>query len=78
MATDAIYKERRSDWSHQVSAMGQLDGCSVTRPFLSAKGVSCETSWQQLELKTSQSFFRETHTQENLSPELCCSETCQL
>ena len=21
----------------------QLDGCSVTRPFLSAKGVTCET-----------------------------------
>ena len=21
----------------------QLDGCSVTRPFLSAKGVACET-----------------------------------
>ena len=23
---------------------GQLDGCSVTRPLLSPKGVACETS----------------------------------
>ena len=44
MTTDAIYKERGSDWSHQVSAVRQLNGCSVTRPFLSAKGVACKTT----------------------------------
>ena len=24
----------------------QLDGCSMTRPFLSVKGVACKTPWQ--------------------------------
>ena len=31
-----IYEECRSDWSHQFSAVQQLDGCSMTRPFLYA------------------------------------------
>ena len=43
MTKDAIYEERESDWSHEVSAVGTLDGCRVTRPFLSAKGEACET-----------------------------------
>ena len=44
MTMDAIYKERESDRSHQVSTVvwWQLDGCSMTRPFLSVKG------WSQL------------------------------
>ena len=45
MATDAIHKERGSHWSWQhfnILLWRQLDGCSVTRPFLSAKGVACE------------------------------------
>ena len=35
MTTDVIYEERGSDWSQQDLVVGQLDGCSVTRPFLS-------------------------------------------
>jgi len=45
MTMDAIYKECRSDWSHQVSAVGttQWLQCDQTLP-LSAKGVACETT----------------------------------
>ena len=41
---DAIYEERGSDWSHQVSAMvtTQWLQCDQTLP-LSANGVACET-----------------------------------
>ena len=39
MTTDAIYEERGSDWSYQVSVVRQLDGYSVTRPFLSLRRV---------------------------------------
>ena len=28
---------------------GQFDGCSVTRPFLSTKGVACETTGREEE-----------------------------
>jgi len=43
MTMDAIYEEHGSDGSHQFSVVGQLDGCSVTRPFLSVKDMACET-----------------------------------
>ena len=33
LTTSVIYEECRSDWSHQFSAVQQLDGCSMTRPF---------------------------------------------
>ena len=44
MTTDAIYEERRSHWSLQVSAMAitRWLQCDQTLP-LSAKGVACET-----------------------------------
>ena len=44
MTTDAIYKERGSDWSHQVSSVGTTRWlqCDQTLP-LSAKGVACES-----------------------------------
>jgi len=44
MTTDAIYKERGPDWSHQVSAVGTSRWlqCDQNVP-LSAKGVACET-----------------------------------
>ena len=52
MATDPIYEEHGSDI--KFLPCWQLNGCSVRRPFLLAKGVACETSpgmWpQQLEL----------------------------
>ena len=47
MTTDAIYEECGSDWSHQLFAWQQLNSCSVTRPFLSAKGVACKTIFRQ-------------------------------
>ena len=38
-STDLIGHSKFLPWQ-------QLDGCSMTRPFLSAKGVGCETRWQ--------------------------------
>jgi len=51
MTTDAIYEERGSDWSHQVSAMGTTRWlqCDQTLP-LSAKGVACELGWEVVQL----------------------------
>ena len=43
MTTDAIYEEHISDWSHQVSAVVATQLQCAT-PFLSVKGVACETS----------------------------------
>ena len=45
MATDAIFEERESDWSHQVFAVGTTRWlqCDQTLP-LSVKGVACETT----------------------------------
>ena len=50
MTTDAIYKERGSDWLHQVSTVGttQWLQCDHTLP-LSAKGVACETNFSHSE-----------------------------
>ena len=42
MTTDAIYKEHRSDWSHQVSAVGTTRWLQRDQS-LSVKGVACET-----------------------------------
>ena len=42
MTTDASYEERKSDWSHQVSAVGTTRWLQ-TLP-LSAKGVACDTN----------------------------------
>ena len=44
--TNGIYEEHGSDWSHQVFAWWQLDGCSMTRPFIctATKGVACKTT----------------------------------
>ena len=33
---------------------GQFDGCSVTRPFLSAKGVACKTTGREEETNIQQ------------------------
>ena len=44
MTMDVIYKERRSDWSRQVSAVvttQRLQGDQIIPP---AKGVACETN----------------------------------
>ena len=35
----------------------QLYGCSVTRPFLSAKGVACETRWLLLSYMSTYEFW---------------------
>ena len=43
MTTDAIYEECRSDWSHQVSAVGTTLWLQCDQT-LSAKGVACETT----------------------------------
>ena len=43
MTTDAIYEERGSDWSHQVSAVGTTQWLQRDQTLpLSAKGVACE------------------------------------
>ena len=45
MTTDVIYKDCRSDWSHQVSAMGTTRWLKRDQTLpLSAKGVACKTS----------------------------------
>ena len=47
MTTDAIYEERESDWSHQVSVVATTQWFQrdpQTLP-LSAKSVACETMW---------------------------------
>ena len=45
MTTDAIYEERGSDWSHQVSAVDTTRWLQHNQTLpLSAKGVACETS----------------------------------
>ena len=45
MTTDAIYEERGSDWSHQVSAVGTTRWLQHDQTLpLSAKGVACETT----------------------------------
>jgi len=44
MTTDAIYEERESDWSHQVSVVGTTQWLQRDQTLpLSAKGVACET-----------------------------------
>ena len=45
MAMDAIYKERGSDWSHQVSVVATTQWLQRdhTLPLL-VKGVACETA----------------------------------
>ena len=42
LTTDAIYKERSLIGHDKFLSCRQLNGRSVTRPFLSAKGVTCE------------------------------------
>ena len=45
MTTDAIYKERASDWSHQVSVVATTRWLQRDQTLpLSAKGVACETT----------------------------------
>ena len=45
MTTDAIYKERGSDWSHQVFVVGTTWWLQRDQTLpLSAKGVACETN----------------------------------
>ena len=45
MTTDAIYEERGSDWSHQVSAVGTTRWLQRDQTLpLSAKGVASETT----------------------------------
>ena len=45
MTTDAIYEERGSDWSHQVSAVGTTQWLQRDQTLpLSVKGVACETT----------------------------------
>ena len=44
MTADAIYKEHRSNWSHQVSVMGKTQWLQRGQTLpLSVKGVACET-----------------------------------
>ena len=43
MATDVIYEKRRSDWSHQVSAVRTTQWLQRDKT-LSAKSVACETT----------------------------------
>ena len=44
MTTDAIYEERRSDWSHPVSVVATTQWLQRDQTLpLSAKGVACET-----------------------------------
>ena len=44
MTTDAIYEQRRSDWSHQISAVWTTQWLQRDQTLpLSAKGVACET-----------------------------------
>ena len=53
MTMDAIYEERRSDWSQQDLVVGTTRWlqCDQTLP-LSAKGVACETiaQWGEVEM----------------------------
>ena len=45
MTTDAIYKERSSDWSHQVSAMERTRRLQRNQTLpLTAKDVACDTT----------------------------------
>ena len=45
MTSDAIYKEHRSDWSHQVSVVVTTRWLQHDQILLlSAKGVACETN----------------------------------
>ena len=47
MTTDAVYKEHRSDWSHQVSALATTRWLQHDQTLpLSVKGVACETRYK--------------------------------
>ena len=39
MTTDTIYEERRSDWSHQVSAMGTTQWLQHDQTLLLCEGL---------------------------------------
>ena len=75
---DAIYKEHRSDWSHQVSAVATTEWLQHDQTLpLSAKGVACETKHRHLDsnvskiLQLDQSHCR--NVPKNHLPEtLCC------
>ena len=44
MTMDAIYKQRGSDWSHQVSVVATTQWLQCDKTLLLfAKGVACET-----------------------------------
>ena len=46
MTTDAIYEERGSDWSHQVSAVGTTQWLQHDQTLpLSAKGVASKPTF---------------------------------
>ena len=58
MTMDVIYEERRSDWSHQVSAVATTRWLQCDQALcLSAKSVACETKEIQHSNQTSINTF---------------------